>query len=191
MKRVDLSFTFGLCLMAALPLAAQPHWQPVTFASSPDHIDVLVGGRPFTTYYVASDAAKAYMMPMRTAHGNVISRDFPHGNDVTGGNPKQDSFEPHQRPLYFGHGDINGYDFWGEEAFKQYYGPEAKSKYGHMVLERLEPVRPGANAGTLQARFRLTGNDGTNVARETQTFTFRGDANLRIVDCEILIEAVD
>lgn len=190
MNRLELPFTLGVFLVSTLPLVAQSRWQPVTFGSAPDHIDVLVGGKAFTTYYLAGDAAKAYMMPLRTAQGNVISRDFPHGNDVTGGNPKDDSFEPHQRPLYFGHGDINGFDFWGEEAFKKFYGPEGSARYGHMILQRLEPVQPGAESGTLRAQFQLTGNEGTNVARETQTFIFRGDASTRIIDCEILIEAV-
>ena len=190
MNRRKISFAFGIFLISTLPVVAQPAWQPVTFAPSSDHIEVLVGGKAFTTYFFAVDAAKAYMMPLRTAQGNIISRDFPRGNDVKGGNPKDDSFEPHQRPLYFGHGDINGFDFWGEEAFKKFYGPEGNARFGRMVLERLEPVRPGAKSGTLRAHFQLTGSDGTKVARETQTFIFRGNASTRIVDCEILIEAV-
>jgi hypothetical protein len=190
MNRCKFAFALGALLICTLPVAAQSGWQPVTFAPSPDHIDVLVGGKAFTTYFFAVDAAKAYMMPLRTAQGTLISRDFPHGNSVQSANPKDDSFEPHQRPLYFGHGDINGFDFWGEEAFKKFYGPEGKARYGRMVLERLEPVQPGAESGTLRAHFQLMGNDGTKVARETQTFTIRGDAGTRIVDCEILIEAV-
>jgi len=189
MNRLEVPIALGAFFIATLSSAAQPGWQPVTFAASPGHIDVFVGGKPFTTYYLASDAAKAYMMPLRTAQGNVISRDFPHGNDVKGGDPKADSFEPHQRPLYFGHGDINGFDFWGEEAFLKFYGPEGKVRYGHMLFKRLEPVQAGAKAGTLRAHFELIGNDGTKVARETQTFIFRGDSNTRTVDCEILIEA--
>ncbi len=189
MNRYGLSFVAGALLLAALPVAAQSAWQPVTFVPASDHVDVLVDGKAFTTYYFSGDAAKAYMMPMRTAQGSVVSRSFPRGNDVTGGNPKDSSFEPHQRPLYFGHGDINGFDFWGEEAFKKYYGPEAKARYGHMVLESLEPAQPGASSGTLRAHFQLAGNDGTKVARETQTFTFHGDAQTRMIDCDILIEA--
>jgi hypothetical protein len=31
--------------------------------------------------------------------------------------PGEDRDEPYQRAMFFAHGDINGYDFWGEPEF--------------------------------------------------------------------------
>jgi Methane oxygenase PmoA len=86
-----------------------------------NRVDVMVDGKLFTTYYYGSDVAKPYLMPLRTASGVIVTRGFPEGNDVSAGNPKASSFEPHQRPLYFGHGNVDSLDFWQEPAFDKYY----------------------------------------------------------------------
>jgi len=85
-----------------------------------DQVEVFIGGKHFTTYYFSAAVAKPYLMPLRTPSGVVVTRGFPVANDVGNADPKESSFEPHQRPLYFGHGNINGLDFWGEQAFAKY-----------------------------------------------------------------------
>src|SRR5260370_42553766 len=82
-----------------------------------DRIEVVVGGKPFTTYYFHKDVAKAFLMPLRTPSGVVISRPFPVFNDVSMADRKLPGFEPHQRPMYFNHGNIDGLDFWAEAVF--------------------------------------------------------------------------
>src|SRR5689334_4368620 len=71
-----------------------------------EQIEVVIGGKPFTTYYFHKDIAKPYLMPLRTPSGVVVSRPFPVFNDVSMADRKLPGFEPHQRPLYFDHGDI-------------------------------------------------------------------------------------
>jgi hypothetical protein len=46
------------------------------------HINVLIGGKPFTTYYFDPKVAKPYFMPLRSAEGTIITRGFPIGNTV-------------------------------------------------------------------------------------------------------------
>jgi hypothetical protein len=91
--------------------------------------------------------------------------------------------------MYFAHGDINGLDFWGEEAFVKYYGSEGKSKYGRQVFRKLDEMRGGPNSGILKATFDLVGQDGKPFAEETQWYTFGGDEQSRRVDCEFTITA--
>lgn len=92
----------------------------VVLKPSADSTEVSIGGKPFTTYYFGSALAKPYLMPLRTASGILVSRPFPVQNDVTRADQQASSFEPHQRPLYFGHGNINGLSFWIEKVFAQY-----------------------------------------------------------------------
>src|SRR5262249_24821534 len=66
-----------------------------------DQIDVRVGGRPFTTYYFGSGVAKPYLFPLRSAKGTIVTRSFPMLSSVSG----EDRDEPHQRAMYFAHGD--------------------------------------------------------------------------------------
>ena len=89
---------------------------PVELRREGDKIDILIGGRPFTTYYFDSAVAKPYLFPLRSAQGTVVTRSFPMVTDISG----EDHDEPHQRAMYFAHGDINGFDFWGEAAFPRW-----------------------------------------------------------------------
>jgi len=84
-----------------------------------DRVDVLIRGRPFTTYFFPSEVTKPYLQPLRSAQGTILTRDFPVGNTIPPQHLKDRSLEPHQRPMFFGHGDIDGIDFWGEAVFPQ------------------------------------------------------------------------
>ena len=128
-------------------------------------------------------------MPLQTASGVIISRPFPVGNDASMGDRKASSFEPHQRPLYFAHGDIDGLNFWAESVFRRYYDGRSQEGFGHMADAKLEKVESGGEAGTMQAVFALEDPNNRVIGRERQSFTFRGDDHTRTIDCEFDLEA--
>ena len=163
----------------------------VKLERSPDKINVIVDGRPFTTYYFSPVTAKPYLMPLRTASGMVVTRGFPVVNDVSAGNPKGPSFEPHQRPLYFGHGDIDGLDFWQEPVFDKYYTDHGHQAYGHMVLKAVEEADNAGDSATIRARFTLNSPNNRVIGEETQSFSFGGDAQTRTIDCEFVLYATN
>jgi Methane oxygenase PmoA len=173
-----------LCACSAFLSAA-----PVRLERSGQRIDITIDGKPFTSYYFDPAIAKPYLMPLRTASGEVVTRSFPVRNDASKGDPKASGFEPHQRPLYFGHGDFDGLDFWQEPVFDHYYSDHGHQAYGHMVLKNVEEVEEKGQSATVRARFTL--NDPANrvIAEETQSFTFRGDEQTRIIDCEFVLYA--
>jgi hypothetical protein len=150
-------------------------------------IDVIIGGQPFTTYYFGDQTAKPYLMPLRTASGIVISRSFPVGNGISPADVKSPSFEPHQRPLYFAHGDIDGLDFWAEQAFSKYYHEHTPHPYGRMAFVKMEHL----TSGSLQARFNLLAPSGRPIAEQTQSYEFRGDDRARTIDCDFVVYAKD
>src|SRR5947209_7327254 len=155
-----------------------------------NQIDVTIDGRPFTTYYFSPEIAKPYLMPLRTASGDIVTRGFPIGNDVSG-QPQGRAFEPHQRPLYFGHGDIDGLDFWQEPVFDKYYTDHGHQAYGHMVLKDVEKAAADGDSATIRARFTLNSPNNRVIGEETQSFTFRGDAQTRVIDCEFVLYATN
>lgn len=159
----------------------------VTLVRQGQHVDISIGGRPFTTYVFDSAQAKPYLQPLRTADGVVVTRDFPAGNVVPDEHQRDRSLEPHQRPLYFAHGDINGFNFWAEEAFARFYGPQALP-YGRTVFRRLM-MPGGADAGILRAEFALEGAGAGAIGAETQEFVFSGDASTRTIDCAFTLTA--
>jgi hypothetical protein len=175
-------------IIAFRPPPARAQAENVSLTRNADTIEVSIGGKPFTTYSFDTHTAKAYLQPLRTAQGVIVTRGFPVGDTIPAGHEHDAGLEPHQRPLYFGHGDIGGYDFWGEEVFRKYYGPHEKSRYGRMVLREVDEVRSGADSGAIRATFDLVG-DQRPFGEETQEFDFSGDPDSRIIDCEIAIRA--
>ncbi|HTS69921.1 MAG TPA: PmoA family protein [Terriglobia bacterium] len=178
----------GLVLMSGLVLAAAafPAGDRVELVRKGDQVDVLIGGQPFTTYYFPADVAKPYFQPLRTAQGTTLTRGFPIGNTVPAEEMKDPSLEPHQRPMFFGHGNIDGIDFWGEAAFPKY---SDDTVFGRSNFRKLDELRSGADSGSLKAEFELAGPSGRVIARMIQSFVFGGDADTRWIDCEITLVA--
>lgn len=181
-RRLGVAALFA-CLGFALQAA------PVELKRANHKVEVIIGGQPFTTYDFSDVVAKPYLMPLRTASGIVISRSFPVVNTVTPADQKTASFEPHQRPLYFAHGDIDGLNFWAEQAFDAYYHGHARQAYGRMAFTKMENIASGSKAGALRARFNLLAPSGRVIGEETQSFKFQGDDHTRIIDCEFVILA--
>ena len=169
-----------------------PTWaqmEPIKITRTGYTVEVTVGARPFTTYNFDPKIAKAYLQPVRDADGAVVTRSFPVMDVVPPEHEHDPSVEPHQRGVYFGHGDINGYNFWAEETFKKYYGHDVSSNYGRMVFRKIDEMHGGSNSGKLRATFDLEGPDEKPFAQEVQEYTFSGDKSTRIMDCEITIRA--
>src|SRR5690242_8249607 len=129
--------------------------QQVAIERHENQIEVTIGGKPFTTYYFDPQVAKPYLMPLRSAAGTIVTRGYPVGNEVPPGSEHDRSFEPHQRPLYFAHGNIDGLDFWGEEVFAKYFHDHGQQGYGRMAMEKVDEASGGADAGVIRAEFSL------------------------------------
>jgi len=160
--------------------------EPVQLVRHGEQISVEIGGRPFTTYYFDPKVAKPYLMPLRSAEGTVITRGFPIGDTVPAAHLHDHALEPHQRPMCFGHGNIDGIDFWGEAAFPKWSND---SVFGRTVIAKVEEIKGGPDSGRLRALFHLVGPRGRIIADETQAYVFEGGANTRIIDCEFTITA--
>jgi hypothetical protein len=163
--------------------ARRPAAEPVELTRNGAGVDVRIGGRPFTTYHFDPAVAKPYFSPLRSASGTVVTRGFPMTPDIAG----EDHDEPHQRAMYFAHGDINGFDFWGEAAFPK-WSDHAAATFGRTVFRTLNDIQGGPDRGSLQATFDLAAPTGT-IAEEIQTYRFEGDGQSRIIDCGFSIHA--
>lgn len=189
MRSKSLKLLFMFLAIAPLTLPAYANAEAVSFTRQGDTIRVAIGGKPFTVYHFDPKTAKAYLQPLRGVNGVVVTRGFPIGDTIPVAHQHDPSIEPHQRAMYFGHGDINGYDFWSEEVFKKYYGHADTSRWGRMVFRRIDEMNGGASSGTIRATFDLVGPDHKPFAQETQEFTFSGDKGSRTIDCRIVIHA--
>src|SRR6266567_6172163 len=176
----------GVAALSALTVFGSSAFEPVELTRVGSTIEVTVGGKPFTTYHFESEVAKPYFQPLRGADGTVITRGFPLGNVIPPERIKDQALEPHQRPMYFGHGNIDGIDFWGEGAFPKW---SDDAVFGRTVLRKIEAMESGPNSGRLAATFELVSPRGRAIAEEAQSFVIRGDPTTRTIDCEFTITA--
>ena len=186
--RISLPLVFVIAALLVLSSVAQA--EPVKLTRHGDTIAVAIGGKPFTTYSFDPAISKAFLEPLRDAKGTIVTRTLAVGNEIPPGHEHDRGFEPHQRAMYFGHGNVDGYDFWGEEAFKKYYGPsDVNDQYGRMVFRKLEEMKSGPSLGVIRVTFDLEGTGQKPFAEETQEYRFSGDAKTRVIDCEYVIKA--
>ena len=158
-------------LLCALPLAAE-----VKITPSGDKITVDIDGKPFTAMY--SDP-KPYLHPLRTATGVAVTRMFPM-EQVEG----ETRDHPHHRGLWFTHGDVNGVDFWMNEA-----NHKATNK-GKITALGSPKVKSGKKDGWIEAAYEWATPDGNKLLKETIRTTFYAGGPNRVVDLDIKLDAL-
>lgn len=167
----------GACVMTT-PASAQ-----VTFTRTPDRVDVQIGGQPFTTLHIGgAHLNRVYLDPLRATSGTVVTRSVPAGQL-----PGETTDHPHHAGLFYGHGDVNGLNFWAirNEAPS---GP-ADPKMGRIVLHEVVDLQEGRERGTIVAVLHWLTPEGTTLLTERRTLTFHAHPALRIVDVDVDLEA--
>ncbi|HEY3388921.1 MAG TPA: DUF6807 family protein, partial [Prolixibacteraceae bacterium] len=70
-------------------------------------VDVLIGGKLFTSYIWPDNVMKPVLYPVMTSEGTEITRGYPMkpraGERVD---------HPHHIGIWFNYGDVDGFDFW-------------------------------------------------------------------------------
>jgi hypothetical protein len=174
-------------MKVTLPLlvaaAVLPVWAEVKFTKEEGKIAVEIDGKPFTTFFYGGDAPKPYLHPLRSASGKSVTRHYP--MEEKAGEARD---HPHHRGLWFTHGEVNGYDFWANEANRRPGGP---LKRGNIVLKKLGAVKGGGKQGTIEATFEWQETDGKPLLTEHRVMTFHSDPKLRIVDFDVRFTGIE
>ncbi|MBM3793460.1 MAG: hypothetical protein FJW31_05210 [Acidobacteria bacterium] len=144
--------TLRLCLALPAALGLLPAADVSFVQAAPDRIDISINGKPFTSFHYASKWDKPFLHPIRTVSGEVVTRGWP-VEEKTG------EIEDHtwHRRLWWGHGDINGVDFWRE------LGP---TKSGRLIVDG----KPRSKGNRLEAVCKLVGPDGKRHGSVVQQF---------------------
>ena len=135
-------------------------------------VDVLVSGKPFTSYVWPTTVMKPILYPLRTASGKLLTRGYP-----LDPRPGERIDHPHHVGLWLNYGDVNGVDFWNNS-------PRSKdsARMGRIVHGKVEGTRGGPGEGELEvsAEWRLPGD--RPVLAERTRFVFAADGEARLVD---------
>lgn len=156
-----------------MPLCAQ-----VTVARhGKESISVAIDGKPFTEFFFGPETTKPYLHPLRSASGKMVSRGYPM-MDI----PGESKDHPHQRGLWFSHGEVNGYDFWANEKSQD------NGKKGRIVLKKIDKVQSGKESGVIEATFEWLDPQGKAIMTESRKMVFYSNPTLRIMDFDILLK---
>ena len=176
-----LAFVVILTLSTALPT-----WAQVKLTQGPEQIAVAIDGKPFTVFYIGGkDLNRPYLHPLRSASGKIVNRSFPAGQL-----PGETTDHPHHAGLFYGHGDVNGYNYWAIQNV-----PTAPSKasatMGRIVLKDVVSVKSGKESGSMDVVLTWLTPDGKPLLTETRKMTFHAHPELRIIDFDFDFAAID
>ena len=138
-------------------------------------VDILVGGRPFTSYVWPTALAKPVLYPIRTDIGQLVTRGFP-----LDPRPQESNDHPHQVGLWFNYGDVAGADFWNNSAAIRDVKPSSKD--GSIVHRAIESARGGPGRGELAVSADWMMPDGKLALRELTRFGFAAEPGRLAID---------
>lgn len=175
MKKSILS----LLLLNATILFAQS--EKVNFVEKPSEhkVDVMIGGKYFTSYYYPGESVlkKAVLFPILSAQGTTITRGYPvsprAGERVD---------HPHHVGMWLNYEDVNGYDYWNNS--NNIVASLQNHKMGTIFHEKILSKKVVKNKGELVVSAKWVDNNGkgTHVLDEKTTYVFSGTKDVRIID---------
>jgi hypothetical protein len=172
--RLPPAFALVCFCLLLVPTPAQSADFSLSLKPQEDDVRVEVDGKPFTVYRTTT-GPKPILWPVIGPTGAEMTRAFPM-KDLPG--EKHD--HPHQRSIWFTHGDVNGVDFWSENAG---HGSIAHREY---VSQEVGPKR-----AVIATRNDWIDSKGKKVCEDRRVLTFSAGTDWRSIDFEITLLASD
>ncbi len=146
-----------------------------------DRVEVTIGGQPFTAFHFGPEATKPYLHPLRAADGTVVSRGYPM-EDIAG----EQRDHPHHRGVWFSHGNVNGVDFWANEAGQRGRGMPK----GTISVQDVRLSGSGTGRGVIDATLRWRTLEGIALLEERRRMEFSRQVDRNVVEFDITLTAV-
>ncbi|HWZ13988.1 MAG TPA: PmoA family protein [Mucilaginibacter sp.] len=136
-------------------------------------IDVLIGGKLFTSFLYPDTLEKPVLYPLHAANGAIVTRGFP-----LFPRPGEPTDHPHHIGMWLTYENVNGLDFWNNS----YAIPkEKKQSYGWIRTDRILSMSDG-QTGKLAYHANWTNQQKEILLEETTQFEFSGNAHQRLID---------
>ncbi len=167
------AFVFAANTLFAVTAQAQKA-EPVKLVKATNNkIDILIGGKPFTSFLYPDSLEKPVLYPLRSANGTLVTRGFP-----LAPRPGDPTDHPHHIGLWFNFENLNGLDFWNNS----YAIPAAKkSGYGWIRTDKILETKDGTK-GILAYHANWTDQQKQVILEEQTRFEFSGNTQERIID---------
>jgi Methane oxygenase PmoA len=155
-------------------------WGAVEVKEQADRVRVEIDGKLFTELRFTG-AARPYYWPLIGPGEVKMTRAWPMEEP-----PGEQHDHPHHRSMWFGHGVVNGVDFWTDPA-----ATEAEAHpVGKILHEKIIEAKSGAEFGTIKSAQKWVAPDGSQPVTSTQTLrVYERPASERLFDFEITLTA--
>ncbi len=143
-------------------------------------MQVVCDGEVVAKYHY-KNVSRPFFYPIIGPTGEPVTRGFPMDPQ-----PDEQTDHVHHKSMWFGHRDVNGYDFWSEQPAE---GPE-NPKIGKVVHSALGSMRAGSNPLMFTCRNDWVLGDGTVICRDERTYHFaKTPEGFLTIDWDITIKA--
>ncbi|MDC0937104.1 PmoA family protein, partial [Pirellulales bacterium] len=163
----------GAALAALMHLQVSYAQDQVTIGQLEGKLRIEVNDELFTEY-LYRDYAKPVFFPVLGPSGIPMTRNYPMVPGVAG----EAEDHPHQKSLWFTHGNVNEIDFWGE-------GPQC----GRVVHQRILHLEDGATPATLATENHWVGPSGKLICTDTREYWFGSQEESRFIDVRVTLHA--
>jgi hypothetical protein len=168
---------------SSMQASSDPHYVEIVPRETDRRVDVLVGGKPFTSYIWPTTLKKPVLYPLRAASGVVVTRGYP-----LEPRPGERVDHPHHAGMWFNYGDVNGLDFWNNSDA---IPASQRSKYGTIVHKSVRSVKSGAGEGILETTEEWVTPDNRPILREDTRYVFGASNGARTIQRITTLTALD
>ena len=173
---ITLPVVLSIFFVLSLAIAKSPASDRIQILpnESARRVDIVIDGKPFTSYAWPESQDKPVLFPLRSATGIVVTRGFP-----LDPRPGERVDHPHHAGMWFNYGNVNDFDFWNNStAIKREDAP----KMGKIVHQRIVSAKSGKASGELEVESDWISGKNQLVLKERTRFIFRGDPKSRSID---------
>jgi hypothetical protein len=136
-----------------------------------DRLHITVNGEPFADYVFAG-FSRPFLFPIHGPGGAKMTRNYPL---APGENEEHDHI--HHKSFWWGHGDMNGVDFWAEE--------KKAGKVEHVEFTSVE----SGKVGVIRSRNKYVDQQGKVICTDDRTIRIYPETSARMFDFEITVHA--
>jgi hypothetical protein len=147
----------------------------ISFAQKDDKVDVLIGGKLFTSYMFSNTLTKPVLYPVKTPAGIKVNRGYPF-ETVEG----EATDHPHHVGIFFTYDMVNDEGFWNNTT----YPPQVK----HV---KISSVKNGQGKGELSTVMHWVGKSGDALLEENRRMVFTAGGGQYAINFSIDLTAQD
>lgn len=135
-------------------------------------VDVMIGGKLFTSYCWYDNVFKPVLYPVCTSEGTVITRGFPLKPRA---GERNDHL--HQIGIWLNYGNVDGFDFWGNGS-----AGKRSPNGGEIKHLKIDKMSGGNGEGSMSTSESWIDPSGKQLLSEKTEYHFIASGSIRIID---------